>query len=254
MAESCESDETEVEEVKPLRANLGLPDPLIEEKKIPGSRSGCLIDVTAKAESRPRPRYQQIKVSRPFQRIVSVKVSDELSDQKRFSILSWNAGPKRGNVANSVVGCYHVILVQEAESHYREIVTSAGQQFHVYQGADQLIFCNKSTFEPEGVRIPEEISGTSKHDSLGLRYLLVRSRFRRPPKEGSSTNTAVSADLGNRSAFTLSWNGNKERQSCKQHGGNSPRDSGARGRVALVAPTTRLPGRRPAHLLQQKHL
>ena len=41
----------------------------------------------------------------------------------------------------------------------------------------------------------DEISGTSKHDSFGVRDLLVTSRFRRPSKEGSSTYTAISAPL-----------------------------------------------------------
>ena len=45
-----------------------------------------------------------------FEEIVSVKINDELSDLKRFSILSWNAGPKRGKVANRVVGSFHVNL------------------------------------------------------------------------------------------------------------------------------------------------
>ena len=51
----------------------------------------CQIDVTAKAESRLHPRYTQMKDARPFEGI-SDKSSGELSDQKRLSILSWNAG------------------------------------------------------------------------------------------------------------------------------------------------------------------
>ena len=65
------------------------------------SRFGCQIDATAKAESRLRLRYQQMKDARPFEEFVSVKNSDELSDQKRLSILSWTAGPKRGKVAKA---------------------------------------------------------------------------------------------------------------------------------------------------------
>ena len=45
----------------------------------------------------------------------------------------------------------------------------------------------KKTFEPEGVKIQEEIPSTSEHDYFGLTYLLVRSRFRRLPKQGNST-------------------------------------------------------------------
>ena len=87
--------------------------------------------------------------------------------QKRLPILSWNAGPKRGKVANSIVGSFQVIFAQEAETVCHEIITNAEQEFHIYQGADQLILC-KNTFEPGGVKIQEEFSGTSKQDSFGL--------------------------------------------------------------------------------------
>ena len=50
--ESCESDETEVEEVKPFRGLFRLSDPLTEETRIRESMFGCQTDVTAKAESR----------------------------------------------------------------------------------------------------------------------------------------------------------------------------------------------------------
>ena len=90
-----------------------------------------------------------MKDARPCEGIVSVKISDELSDHKRLSILSWNARPKRGTVANGTVGSFHVILVQEVETQHRDIAISAEQQFHVHQGAGQLILCIKNTFEPE---------------------------------------------------------------------------------------------------------
>ena len=64
----------------------------------------CQTGVTAKAASHLHPRYKQMK-------IVSVKSIDELCVQTRLSILSWNAGPRGGKVANSVVGSFHVILL-----------------------------------------------------------------------------------------------------------------------------------------------
>ena len=99
-----------------------------------------------------------------------------------------------------MVGSFHVIMVQEAQSHHHEFNTGAEQQFHIYQGAGQLILYNKSTFEPEGVKIHEEIQGTSIYNSFGLKYLLFKARLRRPPKEGNSTYTAVSAYLSNTTA------------------------------------------------------
>ena len=136
----------------------------------------------------------------PFEGIVSDKSSSELSDQKRIPILSWNVGPMRETAADSVEGSFHVIMVHLAETVCHEIITNAEQRFHIYHCADHLILFHKSTFEPEGVKIPEEIPGTLKQDSFGRRYLLVKSRFRRRPKEGSSTCTAVSAHPSNTTA------------------------------------------------------
>ena len=136
----------------------------------------------------------------PFEGIITDKNSSELSGQKRLSILSWNAGPKRGEVSSRMVGCCHVIMVQEALTHDHEIITGAEQQFHIYQGAGQLLFCHKSTFEPEGVKIQEEIQGRSIYDPFGLKYFLFKARLRRPPKEGNSMYTAVSAYLSNTTA------------------------------------------------------
>ena len=66
-----------------------------------------------------------------------------------------------------MVGSFHLITVKEAETHCHEIISNAEQQFYIFQSADQLILCNQNTFEPEGVKIHEEISGTSKRDFSG---------------------------------------------------------------------------------------
>ena len=55
----------------------------------------------------------------PFEGMV--KKSDELSDQTRLSILNWNPAPNRGNIGNSVMRSLHVILLQEAESHFMRL-------------------------------------------------------------------------------------------------------------------------------------
>ena len=153
----------------------GLSDRLIEETRI-REVVGCRTDETAKAENRLHLWCKQMKDARPFEGIITDKNSGELSGKKRLSILSWNAGPKRGEVTSSMVGSFHVIMVQEVETHYHEITTGADQHFHIYQGAGQLILYNKSTFEPEGVEIQEEIQGTSIYDSFDLKYLLFKGK------------------------------------------------------------------------------
>ena len=47
------------------------------------------------------------------------------------------------------------------------------------------------------MKIQEEIRGTSKQYFFSLTYLLIRSRFRRPPKQENSTYTVGSAHLSN---------------------------------------------------------
>ena len=92
-----------------------------------------------------------------------------------------------------MVGSFHVIMVQEAQTHYHEIITSADQQFHIYQGAGQLIFYNKDL----------EFVGEDPRRNPGhvdVRLLRPKTSFRRPPKEGNRTYTAVSAYLSNTTA------------------------------------------------------
>ena len=98
---------------------------MTEETWIRESRVGC--QNRESGESSGHPRYKQTKEAMPHERIVSDKSSSEPSDQKRLSIQSWKAGPKRGKVANSMVGSFHVILVQRTESHHGEIATSTEQ-------------------------------------------------------------------------------------------------------------------------------
>ena len=58
----------------------------------------------------------------------------------------------------------------------------------------------KHIFQPGGAKTEGEIPGTSKQYSFGLKYMMVRSRFRRKPKHGDSTCTAVSAHLSDTTA------------------------------------------------------
>ena len=64
--ESCESDETENEEVKPFKAPPGLPDILIEETRLREPMLECQTGVTAKVVSHLHPRYTQMKDKRVF--------------------------------------------------------------------------------------------------------------------------------------------------------------------------------------------
>ena len=70
------------------------------------------------------------------------------------------AGQRIGQVTNSMV--FPRDCSKEAESHFREIVTSAQQHLHVCWGADQLILFPRDTCEPDAVKIEEVILGTSK--------------------------------------------------------------------------------------------
>ena len=63
--ESCESDETEVEEVRPLQRPPGLPDHLVEGTRIREPMLWYQTGVTAKARSHLHPRCKQMKDTRP---------------------------------------------------------------------------------------------------------------------------------------------------------------------------------------------
>ena len=146
-AESCESDETEDEGTEPFRAPLGL----LEPPKIGEATLGWETASIAKAESRPRPKLKEMKSVRTFEENAECKGG--LNQQMRLSILSWNAGTNRREVRNSMIGSFHVVIIQEAETHCNKIGKNAEQQFYIYEEADQLVLCCKSTFELEGVKI-----------------------------------------------------------------------------------------------------
>ena len=118
---------------------------------------GCQIGVTTEAGSHLHPRYKQMKDVRPFEGIRGEEFSDGVRDQTRLSILSWNAGFQRGKITNSLVGSYHVIILQETRSN--------STSFRV----DQVIMFHKNTFELGGVKAEGEIPGTSKQDSSCLK-------------------------------------------------------------------------------------
>ena len=95
-----------------------------------------------------------MKDIRPFERIIAEQVSDSLRDKTRLSILSWNAGLRTGKETHNVVGSYHVIPLQEAESHFLDNAEIAAEQFHIYQVADHLlVFQQKVSFELHGVKL-----------------------------------------------------------------------------------------------------
>ena len=92
-----------------------------------------------------------------------------------------------------------MILLQEAESHFHGITEIAAEQFHVYQGSNQLMMFHKNTFKSGGVQTEGVIRGTSKQDSFDLN-LMVRSMFRRTPKHEQCTCTPASGLVSNTTA------------------------------------------------------
>ena len=103
-----------------------------------------------------------------------MQASDRRCDQTRLSMLSWNAGLKKGKVTNTVVGSYHTLRLQESESDFDGIAEIAAEQFHINRSADQLILFHEKTFEPGGVTTEGEIPGTSKQASFSLKCLMVK--------------------------------------------------------------------------------
>ena len=177
-----------------------LSDPVGEDVRGPDSKHklpGCRGGGTASAGNHLHPRYKHMADMRPFEGMISEQESDRLKDQTGLSVLSWNAGLRRGKVTTSLVGSFHVILLQEAVSHLDEATKIDPEQFHVYHGADQLILSYKNTFDLGIVKTDKVILGTSNQDTFGLKYVMVRSLFSRPPKHGTCTYTPASVHLSN---------------------------------------------------------
>ena len=80
--ESCESEETEAEDVKPFRALSRLARS--SSRRGEGSRADAWVPDRRDREGgwdHPHPRYKQMKETRPFKGVVSGKSSGDLSDQ-----------------------------------------------------------------------------------------------------------------------------------------------------------------------------
>ena len=141
-----------------------------------------------------------MKDMRLFDGIITEQASGRQMDQTRLSFLGWIAGLTRGKLTNIAVGSYHVIRLQESVSLIDEVTQIATKEFHNYHGADQLIWFRKYNFEPGGVMTKTAISGTSNQETFGLKFLMIRSMFRRTPKHGKSTYTRASAQMSNTTA------------------------------------------------------
>ena len=88
------------------------------------------------------------------------------SSAESLRLKSGTARPRRGEVTSGILGSFHVIIVQEAQTHFSECSTPT---------------CAQISFEPVGCMMSKVIPDTSKRDAFGLCYLVVTSKFRRPP-------------------------------------------------------------------------
>ena len=85
----------------------------------------------------------------------------ERSDAALSPELERGAKERQSNKQRQRVGCFHVTPLEEAESHFHEIVKKLRNKFHnLSHSANQLILFHKNTFEP-GVKTEEVIPGTS---------------------------------------------------------------------------------------------
>ena len=87
-------------------------------------------------------------------------------------------------------GSFHVIRLQESKSHTEEIINrfSTFPLFH------------RKTSKPGGVKTDIGIRSTSNVDTFGGSRLLVKSMFRRTPRQGKCTSTPASVHSSNTTA------------------------------------------------------
>ena len=88
-----------------------------------------------------------------------------------------------------------MILLQESDSPFDDVTQIASKQFHVYHGADQLIFLSpKNNFELGGVMAKTVISGKSNQNSdLGKAEALEKHVKAVTMRAGSSPRRATSS-------------------------------------------------------------
>ena len=104
--ESCASDEPEEEEERLALTPLACRIPLAKISEDPTRGTNCMDFAAVGPRTLKTASEVQMKDIRRFEGIVTEQSSDKLQDQARFSILSCNAGVKRGKVTNSVVGSF----------------------------------------------------------------------------------------------------------------------------------------------------
>ena len=118
---------------------------------------GCQTGVTTKVGSHLHVRYEQMKDMRPFEEIDSEKIS-ELMGQRRASQSRAGTRDQREQSCKQRGGLTTRFPLQQADSHFQMNERTAERQFHIYQGADQLILYHKNTL-PGGVKNEEMTPG-----------------------------------------------------------------------------------------------
>ena len=156
---------------------------------------------------------------------------------RSLSLLSWNAGPRRDGVTSCIPGSFHVIVVQEAEAQYSEIAKEAEKQFHLYQGADQLILCHRCTSEP-GVH-----SAVKRSRSRGSMTLSAWSTFWSSRSSGGRRMEPAPAFLSQRAWSTRQQRGATMRSTSWARSGGSWRTT---AQTSSRAPST------PRHIVNVK--
>ena len=136
--------------------------------------------VTANAGSRLRPLHKEMKDMRFFDRIVSEKVSEKVSDKGRLFQLERKVEERKSGALR--YWAFHVIRLQESESHTEEIIN----RFRT------VLLFHRNTSKPGC-----GILSTSNGDPFGKSRLLVKLMFRRTPSQGKCTGTSASVHLSN---------------------------------------------------------
>ena len=95
--------------------------------------------------------HREVKAQRDktlCDRIVIHAHNDALTSQMRLSIPRWSAGAKRSDVTGSTTECFHVIMIQETETHDHGIWRNEQQQSHP-PGCEPAHLVKKNFSSPE---------------------------------------------------------------------------------------------------------
>ena len=120
----------------------------------------------------------------------------------RLQVLSWTAGPVRGDnvqaVANRIDVLWHVVCIQEGVGFTADRTLS--DNFHVAVARHCAVLLNKDTFEDDYTCTPIQVPCNQRYSSWALDGMVVSGKFGRPLDLTCRFSTVATVHINNECA------------------------------------------------------